>query len=198
MERVIKAIIFDLFGVLSTEGFKRFCDKYFPDDQQKRRQALDLVTAHDWGKITQSQYAAGLAELAGVSLEVVADHMQDNQPNDALLDLIRQELKPKYKIGVLSNSGGDYIRGILAPQDLALFDDIVLSYQYRLVKPDEEFFNLAASRLGAKAEQCVMIDDSANHVDGARRTGMQAILYKNFPQLKSELETILKGDGQPS
>lgn len=188
---MIKAIIFDFFGVLVTEGFKRFCDKYFPDDKQKRRAAIDLVTAHDWGKITQAEYIIGLSELAGISQAEVTDYMQDNQPNDILLGYIKKELMPKYKIGVLSNSGDDYLSRILGAEDAAIFDDIVLSYRHGMVKPQPEIFEFAADRLGVKPGECVFVDDSRNHCEGALRTGMKPIYYEDFPSFKKQLEKLL-------
>jgi HAD superfamily hydrolase (TIGR01509 family) len=188
---VIRAIIFDFFGVLVTEGFKRFCDRYFPDNKQRRREALRLVTLHDWGKLSKQDYVSGLAKLAQVDEKIVREHMGDNEPNDALLDYIRTELKPHYKIGVLSNSGDDYLSRILEPQDQRLFDDIVLSYQHGIVKPHAEIFEFAAQRLGLAPGECLLVDDSRNHVEGARRAGMKAILYKDFPNFKTDIKKAL-------
>ncbi|HVX58406.1 MAG TPA: HAD family phosphatase [Candidatus Saccharimonadales bacterium] len=191
---MIKAIIFDFFGVLVTEGFSRFCDKCFPNDQEKRRAALELVTMHDWGKLSQDEYIDGLAKLAGVDRKFVEDHMEDNQANDSLLSYIRTELKPKYKVAVLSNSGDDYLSKILEKQDAELFEDIILSYQYGLVKPQSAIFDLAASRLGVEPGECVFIDDSPTHCAGAEGVGMKTIRYDNFPQMKTDLEKILSTD----
>lgn len=188
---MIKAIIFDFFGVLVTEGFKRFCDEYFPDRPDKRQQAVDLVTAHDRGMISQAEYVAGLAELAATDEDMVLAHMSGNRPNDMLLGYIRSELKPRYKLGVLSNSGDDYLSQILAPEDVAMFDDVVLSYRHGVVKPQDESFKLAAERLGVKSDECLFIDDSESHCDGAKQVGMQAIIYRDFDQLKHDLRSIL-------
>lgn len=188
---MIRAVIFDFFGVLVTEGFKRFCDEYFPNDIQKRRQAVDLVTAHDWGKISQTEYISGLAQLAGVDKKIVTEHMRDNQPNDLLIDYIRNSLKSKFKLGVLSNSGDDYLSKILKPEDVELFDDIVLSYRYGMVKPQTEIFDFAAKRLNVQPQECLFIDDSKSHCDGAERTGMKAIFYKDFLSFKKQIEKLL-------
>jgi FMN phosphatase YigB (HAD superfamily) len=191
---MIKAIIFDLFGVLVTEGFKQFCDTYFPGDITKRRRAIALVTDHDSGYITQDQYMKGLADLAGINVAIVNQHMSGNQPNNLLINHIKRELKPSYKIGVLSNSGGNYVRNLLEPQDLEIFNDIVLSYRHGIVKPQAEIFELAARRLGVKTKECVFIDDSQNHCEGARHAGMQALFYQDFPQMKRNLEKLLAAD----
>ena len=191
---MIKAIIFDFFGVLSTEGFKRFCDTYFPDDQVRRKQAIRLVTDHDAGLITKNEYAKGLAKLAGVSLDIVAQNMGDNTPNDPLLAYIKRDLKPKYKISVLSNAGDDYISQILDPADLAIFDDVVLSYRHGMVKPQKEIFEFAVRRLKVLPVEAVFIDDSVNHCAGAVAAGLKAVHYTDFPQMRIELEKLLAPD----
>ena len=191
---MIKAIIFDFFGVLSTEGFKRFCDTYFPDDQVRRKQAIRLVTDHDAGLITKNEYAKGLAKLARVSLDIVAQNMGDNTPNDPLLAYIKRDLKPKYKISVLSNAGDDYISQILDPADLAIFDDVVLSYRHGMVKPQKEIFEFAVRRLKVLPVEAVFIDDSVNHCAGAVAAGLKAVHYTDFPQMRIELEKLLAPD----
>lgn len=190
---MIKAIIFDFFGVLVTEGFKQFCDTYFPNDKEKRRRAIELVTKHDAGLVTKDDYIQGLISLAGVDSATVDDHMSSNVPNKPLLDYIKDELKPKYKVGVLSNSGDDYISQMLEPADLEIFDDIILSYQHGMVKPSEEIFRFAAKRLEVPPENCVFVDDSPNHCRGAQRAGMKAILYEDYSNFKTDIEKILAG-----
>lgn len=188
---MIKAVIFDFFGVLVTEGFKQFCDTYFPDDKEKRKKALELVSNHDAGRITKEDYMQGLVSLAGVSYATVNDHMSSNEPNKPLLDYIRTRLKPNYKLGVLSNSGDDYIAEMLEESDVEMFDDVILSYRHGMVKPSEEIFHFAAKRLGVQPQSCIFVDDSANHVSGANQAGMKPILYQDFSQFKKELETLL-------
>ncbi len=191
---MIKAIIFDFFGVLSTEGFKLFCDTYFPNDPQKRKQAVQLVTRHDAGVLTKDEYAKGLAQLASVDLSIVTKNMSNNAPNAPLLAYITENLKPKYKIGMLSNAGDDYISQILDPTDLVIFDDVVLSYRHGMVKPQKEIFEFAAKRLGVLPAEAVFIDDSASHCAGAAAVGLKAIQYMNFSQMKGELERLLAAD----
>ena len=188
---MVKAVIFDFFGVLSTEGFKLFCDTHFPSDPQKRKQAVQLVTNHDAGLITKDEYANGLVQLANVDLSVVMKNMSNNTPNELLLAYIKENLKPKYRIGMLSNAGDDYISQILSPSDLSIFDDVVLSYRHGMVKPQKEIFDFATKRLGVLPAEAVFIDDSAGHCAGAVIAGLKAIQYTDFPQMKNELEKLL-------
>ncbi len=187
---MIKAIIFDFFGVLVTEGFKQFCETYFPGDQTKRRQAIELVNAHDSGRITMKQFYDGLSSLAGVDYDA-AKAINNNQPNTQLLNYIKQEIKGNYKLGVLSNSGDDYINWMLDPKDVQLFDDVVLSYKHGMIKPDPGIFELAAERLGVEPSQCIFVDDSVNHTEGATKVGMTAIRYQTFAHFKKDYESLI-------
>ena len=188
---MIKVIFFDFFGVIVSEGFKQFRDAHFPDDEAKWEQAIALVNQHDSGRMTKEGFIAGMAELSGETPEYVADNINQNRPNRQLLDYIRTELKPGYKIGVLSNSGDDYLSRMLTPADAALFDDVVLSYRYKVIKPQTEIFELAARRMAVQPEECLHIDDSPSHCQGARQAGMRAILYKDFPNFRQEIEAVL-------
>jgi len=49
-------------------------------------------------------------------------------PNTELLEFIRDELKPRYKIGFLSNVGDDLMDVLFTDEQQALFDDVVLSF----------------------------------------------------------------------
>jgi putative hydrolase of the HAD superfamily len=102
-------------------------------------------------------------------------------------------LKPTYKIGLLSNVSTNWIsEQLLTPEEMALFDDVVLSYKVGMTKPDPRIYKLAAEHLKVSETECLMVDDSENNCEGARAVGMQSICYQDFVQFKSELETLLR------
>jgi putative hydrolase of the HAD superfamily len=188
---MIKAVIFDFFGVLVTEGFKQFLDNYFSDGKDKRQRAIDLVNQVDLGKISMDEFRTELGQLAGVTPEKVNEELGGNKPNKPLLSIIRR-LKINYKISILSNSSMDFPREFLDTEDIELFDDIILSYRYGVVKPDPEIYKIAAARLKVEPEECIFIDDSIGHIQGAESVGMRGIYYKDFAQLEKDLEGLLK------
>src|SRR3989338_6653993 len=102
---MIKAIIFDCFGVLSTEGFRVFCDKYFKDSPDKRAAAQTAMDQLSLGNMQYESFENALTELAGVSKKIVSGYLGGNKPNVLLFEFIREKLKPKYKVGMLSNTG---------------------------------------------------------------------------------------------
>ena len=106
-----------------------------------------------------------------------------------LLDYVL-ELKKTYKTALLSNviSLDRYV-------DLDLlnkyFDLVAASDQIGFAKPDSEAYFYVLDNLHVKPEEAVMVDDLELLLLGAQDIGMKGILYKNFPQLKSDLTKIL-------
>ncbi len=67
------------------------------------------------------------------------------------------------------------------------FDEIVLSGEEKIAKPDERLFKILLDRAGRKAEDCVFIDDVQKNIDAARALGFQTILFESPEQLRAEL-----------
>ena len=102
-------------------------------------------------------------------------------------DVVRQARKAGLKTGLLSNSwGNDY------PRDEwdVLFDDVVISGEVGLRKPELEIFELAAARLGVPTTECVFVDDMSPNVRGAVAAGMVGVLHVSVEQTRDELETL--------
>lgn len=188
---MVKAVIFDCFGVLVTEGWLPFAEKYFGKDSSKRRQAADLMVAVNRGILDYKQFVHDVAALAGIEEKSAHDQIMQNTPNEELFAYIKNELKPRYRIGLLSNTGREGLDDLFTVEQLAVFDKLVLSYETGYLKPQPEAYQVAAERLGIDTNECVFIDDMDERCAGARRAGMQAICYVNFDQMKSEVDKLL-------
>ena len=189
---MIKAIIFDCFGVLVQGSLEQFIDSHFAYDSKKIEQAHNLNDQCSLGLISYEDQIIGFAEMAGLSVDATHQEMDNNPRNEQLLKFIRTQLKPKYKIGFLSNAGADWTSELFDENDLSLFDDFVLSYNVKLAKPDVRIYKLSANKLNVDPRNCVFIDDIERYCIGARDAGMQTVKYKNFYQMKKDLESILE------
>lgn len=191
---MIRAVIFDCFGVLVTEGWYAFRDKYFPEGEagSRRPEALDLHRAANYGAIDYATFEREIAKLARINVEELRANLDNNQPNEPLLAHIAGQLKPRYKIGMLSNAADDWLEELFTPEQRALFDAVVLSYEIRAAKPDARAYQAIAERLGVTPEECVFVDDSERFCTSAREQGMQAIWYQDFASCKAELDRILQ------
>ena len=72
---------------------------------------------------------------------------------------------------------------------LALFRDIVVSGDEKLLKPEAAIFRLCLDRNGLNADDCVFIDDVAHNIAGAKAAGIDAILFQSPEQLDRDLKT---------
>jgi epoxide hydrolase-like predicted phosphatase len=187
---MIKAIVFDCFGVLTTDKWKAFMST-LPVDQ--KTPAHNINHEYDGGHITKAMFIARIKELTGRDPgEVEAARNGDLTRNVELLHYIAK-LKQNYKIGLLSNIATNWVRErFLSAEEQALFDEMIFSFEVGVTKPDHRIFELACQRLGVETDEAIMVDDIEAYCDAAQQTGMQAIVYSDFAQMKAELEKMLK------
>lgn len=100
------------------------------------------------------------------------------------MDLISR-LRGRTKLGLLSNAGPD-LRQMLGPA-AGLFDDIVISAEVGMRKPQPEIFELVLGRLGVQSNQALFIDDLQRNVDAARQAGLLAHRFVGPGPLKQLL-----------
>lgn len=185
----IRAIIFDCFGVLYRDNLSMLYD-VVPRHTWPALQ--DIVHAADHGFLNREEYHQEVARLAGRDLaDIQAIDARQHSRDETMVALVRS-LRPRYKIGLLSNIDGDTIYRLFSDQERAeLFDALTLSAEVGLTKPTVEIFEIAAQRLGVAPEECVMIDDLEKNVTGAELAGMKAIHFSSRTDLEQRLKELL-------
>ena len=190
---MIRAVVFDCFGVLATGTWSQFCEQHFAGDEAKLSLARDLNRASDGGYLTDAEYYGELAMLTGIEPARIAEQLHEGIViNESLFRYIRDELRGKYKIGLLSNVGSDWLYGSFTDEQLALLDAKVLSHDSGYVKPDARAYELIAERLGVDPSECVFVDDMEHNVAGARVVGMEAVQHRTNSETIKALTTILQ------
>ncbi|TCC45634.1 HAD family phosphatase [Kribbella capetownensis] len=113
----------------------------------------------------------------------------EHQP--AMSALVRRARSLGIRTALLSNSWGNTY-----PRDTwdGMFDDIVISGEVGMRKPDPEIFLLAARRLDLKPEECVFVDDLGLNVEGARALGMTGMLHTSYDETRRALESLFGAD----
>lgn len=188
---MVRAIIFDCFGVLTSDGWTPFKKKHFTGDAAREEQAGDLSRRLNAGQFSYDVFVNEIADLADVSTHEARGAVQNNVAHEDLLEYIKHTLKPKYKIGMLSNAGTNMLDDLFTPDQVALFDVVALSYESNFMKPDPRAYESVAERLGVEVGECVFIDDLERYCTAAREAGMQAVWYRDFEQMKRDLEQLL-------
>jgi epoxide hydrolase-like predicted phosphatase len=189
---MIKAIIFDCFGVLLQREGHEFYKSNSNKDTQKQISRLEKQA--DLGKISEKEFNKTVADLTLTTpAKVRAETMQYTR-NQELLNFA-EELRDKYKVSILTNVSRDTIGHFFTlDEQKHMFDDVVISSEVGMVKPDPEIFALAARRLALRPEECVFIDDTAINCQAAAESGIKAIVYLGNKHTIKTLKTLMAFD----
>lgn len=110
-------------------------------------------------------------------------------PIQGTVDILRALKDAGYPLYGLSNWSAETFARIRDDYPfLSWLDDIVLSGEERVTKPDPGIFHILLRRAGRTAERCLFIDDSAANVAGADALGFRTIRFESPEQLRNELE----------
>ena len=190
---MVKAIIFDCFGVLAEDGWMPIKRKYVQTNSVMEQDIADLGKQNEYGFIDNVTHLTKMADLMQVDRAILGRALNTRVPNQELLDYIATRLKPHYKIGLLSNANYDVLGDLFSPEHVKLIDASVLSYESRLIKPDRRMFKLMAERLDVEIQDCVFIDDQERYCVAAEALGMRAIYFRSNKQCERDLTAILNG-----
>lgn len=104
-----------------------------------------------------------------------------------------EELRPKYRLAILSNAffgHWDHFEG----SDLhAMFEQPMSSHLIGAVKPTPEAYAIALRQLEAAPERVVFIDDKQENVEAARAAGMRAFVTDSVATTRAGLRALLRG-----
>ena len=189
---MIKAIIFDCFGVIITDALLVVCEELRARDPEAAQQVGDIIKANNRGMIDPKESTRLIAEILGISVEEFRDRIADGEAKDHLLLDYIAGLRPQYKTALLSNIAASSLYRRFAQDELSrCFDEIVISGDIGFAKPEPQAYEIAADRLGVRFDECLFTDDRDTFCEAARACGMQAIHYQSFDQFRAELERML-------
>jgi putative hydrolase of the HAD superfamily len=182
-----RAVIFDFGGVLTTpvwDTFSAFCrSEGLEPDAVKNLfrtdpEALADLRGLETGALTEDEFEARFGERLGLKdhARLIDSMFAGMRPLESMIGAVRALRSGGLRTGLLSNSWSvdHYDRDLLAE----LFDDVVISAEVRLHKPQPEIYELAAERIGAPPRECVFVDDLRENCEGAEAVGMTAIRHR--------------------
>ena len=146
--------------------------------------ASRVITDYQVGGVTTDALLERVLTLcpAGVTKEQVIEAWNaclGTIPRERL-DLIRELRKRGYRTHLLSNTNDLHWQFIVDKyfseegytcQDL--FDQVFVSHEVRLAKPDPEIYRHALRCIGSQPEQCLFIDDAEANTDAACAEGIR-------------------------
>jgi len=188
----IRNIILDFGGVILNIDYKlteqAFIDLGVTDFQQRysQMQQTELFDLLETGKISGDEFIVSLKKSIGLD---IADHQIIAAWNAMLLDLplrrlqILQQLQLHYNLFLLSNTNEIHelafnktLKTLTGFDSIGVFfDKIYFSHRVGMRKPNAEIFQHILDENSLKAEHTLFIDDSPQHIEGAKSLGIQTI-----------------------
>jgi 2-haloacid dehalogenase len=192
------AIVFDFGGVLFDWNPRYLYRQFFPNDERALEDFLEEINFNEWNRqqdigrpfreavIEKSRQFPQFAELIALF---------DLRWEETLAGIIPQSVallerlyNSGYPLFALSNWSLEKFRIVRQRYDfLNWFNEIVISGEAGLAKPDPELFHHFLRRVQREPRDCLFIDDAAANVAVARDLGFQTLLFQSPQKLASDL-----------
>ena len=187
MDIMIKAIVFDCFGVLMIDTTTAYQDLH----PEVSSDLIDVNRQADVGFISQMEQIELYKMLTGDDEKTIVNYLsKEHRLNEPVVQLIKQ-LKVNFSVGMLSNIGSSWYQQLVPEEVRDLFDVTVLSHEIGMVKPFPEIFEYLLNQLNMDPHQVLFIDDILDNCEGARAVGIAAIKYEGIEDLKQKIQTYI-------
>jgi epoxide hydrolase-like predicted phosphatase len=146
------------------------------------------------GEIPEEAHWQAVAGALGVSRpeadKIIDEFFSGDRADNALLSFLRS-LRPERKVGLISNAWSGLRAFITRRKFEDVFDEMIISAEVGVMKPDLKIYRLALEKLDAKPEESVFLDDVLVNVEAARSIGMSAIQFTQPEKALEELKKLL-------
>ncbi len=198
----IRAVIFDMGGVIVRTEDKgprdRLAERFgltraqinalvFDSPSSQLATVGKLPTTQHWAWVCQALHLPA-EDAPGLEKEFFAGDRVDYR----LVDYLRS-LRPRCATALLSNAWAD-LRERLEKnwRILDAFDQVVISSEVGLAKPDPRIFALTLDRLKVTGPEAVFVDDFPENTAAAAAAGLHAVRFLNTEQAINDVEALLR------
>jgi FMN phosphatase YigB (HAD superfamily) len=196
----IKTIVFDFGRVVGFFDHRLTTNRLAPgggpaaDEMHAYLFGGPLEDDYESGRISTNEFLKRVRETCRLTCsdEVIAAAWADIfWPNLEICALLPR-LRPGYRLLLGSNTNELHARQFCRQfaDWLRHFDALVFSHEIGVRKPKAGFFEHCARLAGCAPAECLLIDDLASNVAGARACGWQGLVYTGFADLCNDLSKM--------
>ena len=191
-----KNIIFDLGGVILTIDYKRTIEAFRnlgisnAEDLYSKAAQSSLFDTLEKGLLSENNFFTAIRLLSD---KPISNNQIKEAWNAILIGLpeenilVLEKLKNNHRLFLLSNTNSihetAYKEMIVKQYGSFIFDGLFekmyLSHHIHMRKPEPEIFEYVLSDSNIDINETCFIDDSPQHVEGARGVGIRSYLLKN-------------------
>lgn len=198
-EGPFEAVFFDFGGVLTNpvwDSFAAFLRQEGLDPDTIKRlfredpEVLALLRKLETGSIAEPEFERAFGEKLGLRdhQQLIDSMFASMTPDEEMISAVRELRRRGVRTGLISNSWSvdHYDRDLLEE----LFEEVVISAEVHLHKPQPEIYLLAAERLGVEPRACLFVDDLRENCEGAEAVGMTAIRHRSAEETRERLAEL--------
>ena len=203
----IKSIIFDLGGVLLNISYQKTIDEFEKLGVENssafysKKSQTNIFNLLETGEISENEFVKVIRK----SCKSVTPKQIIYAWNFMLLDLPKNRinllinLKKEYQIFLLSNTNEIHInkfKNIMGEEEYDkfynLFNKVYYSHEIGMRKPNAEAFRLILDENNLKTKEVLFIDDSPQHIEGAKKIGIQTYHLKDDEEITTVFPDIVQ------
>jgi 2-haloacid dehalogenase len=201
MNTSIQAIIFDFGGVLINWDPHELFNKYFANDTEAVDNFLEEIDFSSWNL---SQDKGFPFHQAVINLSARFPHYAhlirayDEEWEQSITGIIPEtaeilfRLKASgYRLYGLTNWSAEKFTLVRHKYEVFnLFEDIIVSGEVKLIKPDPAIFLLLLEKIHRRPEECLLVDDSSSNIETARKLGFSTHHFISPAPLEAALQKM--------
>lgn len=184
-----KLIIFDCFGVIFGEIAPIFFERHFTKEKAIELKDKFFIPA-DLGLVTYEELFDNMSkELNMPNEDILKEWEALICLNESIVPVIR-ELGKTADIALLSNAPLGFVEKLFEEYDLSdLFDQIFISCNIKMAKPDPEIYRYCISQMNKNYDEIYMIDDNPANLEPLPAIGIKPV---HFTDIESMLKKLNK------
>jgi 2-haloacid dehalogenase len=193
-------VIFDIGNVISRWDIRFLYEKLIKDPDE-----LDWFLAHVVTPEWHFQHDAG-RPFADTSAELIAkfpehaDHIRlfaprFNETNpgevDGVVDIVVRLKQAQVPLFAISNFSAEFWPPFRQDKPVFdMFEDILISGDVQMVKPDLAIYQLALRQFNIAAHQCLFIDDRLDNIQAGEKLGIAGHHFEDASRLEAHLQAL--------
>lgn len=192
-----RVVLFDLGNVLVYLRLERFWDALHEPDAERRQRVghelREMGKVYEGGRMTTVEFRKEALRIVGNQAATDIERAFLGvlpEPVEGMEELVRK-VSEQASTALVSNTNPLHIDHCLrSVPSLRHMKRLYLSYELKALKPDPAFYEGVVRGEGMEPSSMLFVDDLPENIEGARRAGMQGIVFRGSKELSDDLRAV--------
>jgi len=196
----IRAVFFDLGGVILRTEYQtprqHLAEEFGMDYEDIEKIVFGTPSAARaaLGEIPEEEHWRNVMKILkrpGAEYERIRDEFFAGDVIDLKILSFLRSIKPKYKVGLISNAWSGLRSYIVREKFDDVFHHLTISAEVGAAKPSAKIYEIALEQLQVKAKEAVFVDDVLENIEACESLGMKGIQFKDPESTLKQLRALL-------